>query len=114
MTINTNITKRANTFIAKGIKAGDTLDAIKVGLYTEFEGLSLGQAAKLVAKYMKDNNLVVKRVGFTALFYDFLKEGKKTEKDVDDFIAANGSDNTKRHAKHYKGVAELTNSLHTK
>ena len=113
MAITNATIKKVNTYIAKGIKDETNLDDIKVGLFNEFN-LSLGQVNKLVSKYMKDNNLTTRRVGFTSMYYDWLKEGVKTEAEATAFINEHGSANTIRHASHFQAIRVLANDIHNK
>lgn len=88
------------------LKAGVNKDEIIVNLFTN-HSLSLGQATKQFAKYLKDNNLQIVRVGFNSDYNDWLIDNQPSVEDAKLYINENGSDNIKRHEKHYLKLRDL-------
>lgn len=105
-----SIPSNVAAFISEKMDAGMDPDMIKVGLVTDF-ALSFNKAGAVFALYLKENGLQTRRVGFTAMFHDFLKEGVKTEAECLKFMKDYGSQNTWNHRKMYLAQMELTNSI---
>lgn len=106
MTTSTTI----NNVIKLAIEMGTARDEIAIDLYSN-HNLSLGQANAAIAKYMKDNGLVVKKVSFDDVHNDWLLEADsakpRTVKESQKFVKANGSDNVVKHMRHFDRQCEL-------
>lgn len=96
-----------NNAIASHVEAGTSRDDIVISLFQE-HALSLGQATKAVAKYMKDNGLQTSRRGINAEFNDWLVETIPTKAQVEEYIQIQGTPNMERHKSHYVNLADLT------
>jgi len=86
-------------------------------LTDNLKGVNDKSAAGSIRQYAKKNELEVfkkpkgtgaGRSGITSAFHDYLRANSPVSKeDVAGWIEANGTDNTKRHASHYQGLAAL-------
>lgn len=86
-------------------------------LTENLKGVNEKSAAGSVRQYAKKHELECYkkpkgagggRSGITSQFHDFLRANSPvTPEQVTDWIEANGSENTKRHASHYQGLAKL-------
>lgn len=90
-------------------------------LVGNLKGVNEKSAAGSVRQYAKKNELEcfkkpkgagAGRSGVTSKFHDFLVENTPVSaEDVSAWIEENGSENTKRHASHYQGLAKLCNRI---
>jgi len=77
-------------------------------------GKSFNKANQEVTAFYKEKGLQADRSGgFRPAFYDFLREGIKTEPQVVDFIKDNGSDydNKPASVSHYKSIWQLAEDV---
>lgn len=86
-------------------------------LMANLTGVNERSVAGSIRQYAKKNELDVYkkpkgegagRSGITSKFYDFVKENTPLSKEqVATWIEENGTENTKRHANHFQGIAKL-------
>jgi len=95
--------------------------AASTALLANLKGVNDRSVGASIRQYAKKNELEVfkkpkgtgaGRSGITSKFYDFLRTSSPANKEqVAAWIEENGTDNTKRHANHYQGIAKLCSDI---
>ena len=105
-------TAKQSELVLDMVERGEDRDSVIIALHGT--GLSLAKASAVFRKVCEDNGIETRTriAGFRSNFYDWLKEGKRSMKEVQEYVEEHGTDNDRRHLTHYQGIAELANAIH--
>lgn len=110
-----------DTLQGMDLSTEEGFNAASTALLANLKGVNDRSVGASIRQYAKKNELDVYkkpkgsgagRSGITSKYYEFLRDNSPVSKEqVAAWIEENGTDNTKRHANHYQGIAKLCSDI---